>query len=594
MRILIIFARAYPWQSLIMVVALLLSGVIEGIGLSALLPLLALASGEMDFGGKSASLKRAVTQALGHVGLTPSFETLLIIILTALVLKSSLVMFANQRVGYMVARITTDLRLNLLRTLLVTRWEYFVRQRVGKLANVFGSEANRSSSAFVCGVRMAALSVQTLVAAAVAVLVSWKATLAALSGGVFILLTLRRLVKRARGAGRRQTEATNTLISRLTDSFLSIKPLKSMAREYLADTVLVRETKRLNRAVEKQIFAKEALRGFQEPAFMGFLLLGLYVALVRWHMPLSDLMILLLLLTRLLNQLGKIQLQYQEMGTFEAAYWSLQKTLEEAQSQRETTLGTRIPSLTRAIRLERVSFAYGEQPVLRNASFAFPAGSFTAIVGPSGVGKTTVVDLVIGLLRPQEGDVYVDDLPLAEIDVRSWRRMIGYVPQETLLLHDTVLINVTLGDRDLAQKDVEWALRAAGAWSFVEEMPEGMNTTVGERGSKLSGGQRQRIAIARALVHKPKLLILDEATTALDPATEAAICATLRDLREALTILAISHQAAILEAADRAYRLQDGVATLVADRADACLPSGSEKGRGRAQIAVQAQSIKGG
>jgi ATP-binding cassette subfamily C protein len=318
---------------------------------------------------------------------------------------------------------------------------------------------------------------------------------------------------------------------------------------------------------------------------MSFLLLGLYVALVRWQMPLSDLMILVLLLARLLNQLGKIQLQYQEMGTFEAAYWSLQRTLEEAQAERETTLGTRPPSFTRAIRLDGVSFGYGEQPVLRNASFSFPAGSFTAIVGPSGVGKTTVVDLVIGLLRPQEGEVYVDDLPLAEIDVRSWRRMIGYVPQETLLLHDPVLINVTLGDRDLTERDAERALRAAGAWDFVKEMPEGMSTTVGERGSKVSGGQRQRIAIARALVHKPKLLILDEATTALDPATEAAICATLRELRGNLTILAISHQPAILEAADRAYRLQDGVATLVTDRSEACLPS--ENGREEPQVTAR-------
>jgi len=590
MRILRTFARAYPWQSLIMVLAILLSGVIEGVGLSAFLPLLALASGEMDFGGKSASLKRVVNQAFHSVGLTPSIGTLLVIVLIALALKSLLVMFANQRVGYMVARITTDLRLNLLRALLVTRWEYFVRQRVGNLANIFGSEANRASSAFVFGVRMAALSVQTIVSAAVAMLVSWKATLVALTGGVFILLSLRRLVQRARGAGRRQTEATNALLSRLTDSFLSIKPLKSMAREYLADTVLVRETTRLNRAVEKQIFAKEALRGFQEPALMGLLLLGLYVALVRWQMPLSDLIILIFLLARVLSQLGKIQLQYQEMGSFEAAYWVLQKTLEEAQVERETTLGTRSPSLACAIRLERVRFSYGEQPVLRNASFDFPAGSFTAIVGPSGVGKTTVVDLVIGLLRPQEGEVYVDDLPLAEIDVRSWRRMIGYVPQETLLLHDTIFINVTLGDRGLTEEDVERALRAAGAWGFVEEMPEGMKTTVGERGSKLSGGQRQRIAIARALVHKPNLLNLDEATTALDPATEAAICATLRDLRGALTILAISHQPAILEAADRAYRLQDGVATLVADRADACLPA--EKGQGASQIGMQAQPIK--
>jgi ATP-binding cassette subfamily C protein len=133
--------------------------------------------------------------------------------------------------------------------------------------------------------------------------------------------------------------------------------------------------------------------------------------------------------------------------------------------------------------------------------------------------------------------------------------MIGYVPQETLLLHDTVLVNVTLGDTKFTESDAENALRDAGAWDFVAEMDEGINTVVGERGSRLSGGQRQRITVARALVHKPELLILDEATSALDPESEAAICQTLRQLSSKLTILAISHQTALLDAADRAYRL---------------------------------------
>jgi ATP-binding cassette subfamily C protein len=141
--------------------------------------------------------------------------------------------------------------------------------------------------------------------------------------------------------------------------------------------------------------------------------------------------------------------------------------------------------------------------------------------------------------------------------------MIGYVPQETLLLHDTVLINVTLGDPDLTEADVEQALRAAGAWEFVTEMPEGIYSSVGERGSMISGGQRQRIAISRALVHKPKLLILDEPTSALDPDSEAGICETAAQLPGGITILAISHQPIFMKAADQAYYLQDGGAFLV-------------------------------
>jgi len=140
--------------------------------------------------------------------------------------------------------------------------------------------------------------------------------------------------------------------------------------------------------------------------------------------------------------------------------------------------------------------------------------------------------------------------------------MIGYVPQETFLLHDTVLQNVTLGDANLTEADAEEALIAAGAWDFVKALPTGMHSSVGERGAALSGGQRQRIAIARALAHRPRLLILDEITSALDPDSEAAICCTLQWLRGQLTILAISHQPAIVQAAESVYRLERGHVSL--------------------------------
>ena len=222
--------------------------------------------------------------------------------------------------------------------------------------------------------------------------------------------------------------------------------------------------------------------------------------------------------------------------------------------------------LRRAIRFENVGFRYKEHWVVRNAALTIPAGGITAIVGNSGAGKTTMVDLVTALLQPQEGEIWIDDLPLQQVDRRAWRRMIGYVPQDTVLLHDTVAKNVTLGDPDLTDADAEAALRAAGIWNFVSGLPEGLSAIVGERGGMLSGGQRQRIAIARALAHRPRLLILDEATNALDAETEAAICRTLETLRGELTIIAISHQSPLVEVADRVYRVGDGAVALVADR----------------------------
>jgi ATP-binding cassette subfamily C protein len=219
--------------------------------------------------------------------------------------------------------------------------------------------------------------------------------------------------------------------------------------------------------------------------------------------------------------------------------------------------------LTSRITLASIRVAYHDTPVFTNLCLEIPVGTLTALVGPSGAGKTTVVDLVTGLVRPQAGEVYIDDVPMAHIDLRHWRRQIGYVPQDNLLLHDTVLMNVALGDPALGPADAEYALRAAGAWEFVMQMPDGLHTLVGERGMRLSGGQRQRIMLARALVHRPALLILDEATTALDPLTEVAICATLQQLVGAMTILAISHQPAMLDVAERIYKIQDGAAVLV-------------------------------
>jgi ATP-binding cassette subfamily C protein len=235
--------------------------------------------------------------------------------------------------------------------------------------------------------------------------------------------------------------------------------------------------------------------------------------------------------------------------------------IERAEAEREPAGGTRAPTLSRGVVLRDVRLAYEGRTIFDRLSLDLPVGQITAILGPSGTGKTTITDLVTGLVQPEAGDVRVDDVPLPELDVRRWRERIGYVPQEMLLLHDSVRTNVTFGDPDVSDAQVESALRDAGAWDFVSQLPGGLDASVGERGALLSGGQRQRIAIARALVHRPSLLILDEATAALDAEAEAAVWATVEGLRGRTTILAISHQPALAEVADRIYRIEHGRAT---------------------------------
>jgi ATP-binding cassette subfamily C protein len=274
-----------------------------------------------------------------------------------------------------------------------------------------------------------------------------------------------------------------------------------------------------------------------------------------------------------------LQEHYQEIAVEESAFFSIQKTIREIEAQREIATGHEMPSLTHGILLGRVCFSYGGPAVLENLDLEIRAGRIVVLIGPSGSGKTTVVDLVTGLLTPQQGEVRIDGLPLTQLDLKRWRSMIGYVPQDNILLNDTVIANVTLGDKRLGEADVVDALVSAGAWDFVSALPEGIHTVVGERGGRLSGGQRQRIAIARALVNKPALLILDEATSALDPDTETAICDTLLSLRGKLTILAISHQPALLQIADQAYRIQGGKIQVIPPDAISGLIPETENGR---------------
>lgn len=576
MRFLITIARKYPGRSALTLVSLLFAGVAEGFSLLLLLPVLNLVTSDdaRVAGNGLSGLGHMLTKALSAIGITPTVGTLLVVIVVCLSVKAVFLLLANLQVGYTVAHVATDLRLSLLRSLLAARWEFYVRQPVGSLTNAVGTEALRASQAYVQGAKTLVVLIDTIVFTSVAFFATWEGALLSLAGGGMVLYGLRRLVRMAHHAGMRQTQLLKSLLSRLADSLQSVKPLKAMARQELVGSLLGSENRRLNRALRRNVISTEALIAAQDLTMGLIITSGLYVALIRWKLPFNAVIVMILVLARAIASLGKTQRQYQKMRADESAYWSLQAVIEDASRAREANPGGTSPRLENSVRLNNVSFSYEKIPVLMNASLTVQAGSFTAIMGPSGAGKTTTADLIIGLLRPQQGEILIDNVPLEQVDLREWRRMIGYVPQESFLLHETVLWNVTLGDPEVNEADVEAALRAAGAWDFVAELPQQMHSSVAERGTALSGGQRQRIAIARALARRPKLLILDEVTSSLDPQSEAAICRTLQGLRGGLTILAISHQRAMVEAADRIYRVQSGEVILVRDGRDLDLVSG--------------------
>jgi ATP-binding cassette subfamily C protein len=555
MRIILAFGKSYPIRTLLMLLSLVVAGVVEGISLTTMLPLVSVMLGD---GGHSSVVANHVASVLQSVGLEATVTTLLVIIVAGMSLTSLLILLANRQVGYTVAHVATDLRVDLINATLGSRWEHYLRQPGGALANAVATEAFRASTAYEHAANMVALTIQAIAYGIIAFVVSWQAALVCIALGMGILLALRGLVKTSRKAGKSQTGLMRELLINLSDTLGSVKPLKAMAREDIADSLLRSQAAELNTAMEKEVTSRETLRALQEPLLALLAAGGLYAGLVVWKLPMSSVMVLIFMVVRVLGLMHKAQQRYHRMVGQESAFWALREAVDEAKAQHEPPGGNRQPTLTRQITFDEVSFTYGGRRILDQASVSFEVGSMTTLVGPSGTGKTTVLDLLCALLVAQTGRISVDDVALSDLQRRSWRRMIGYVTQETLLLHDSVLANVTLGEPSLTEADAEHALRQAGAWDFVQGLEHGVHTRVGERGGQLSGGQRQRIVIARALAHRPSLLILDEATSALDAESEDDICQTLKALTPHITIIAVSHRPRLIEVADKVVELVDG------------------------------------
>lgn len=559
------YFKSYPRETVITLVCLIAAAMAEGLGLASMVPLLAIAMGRGAVSESSTGQEVAAVLegGLGWFGLPFTVVTVAVVVSLLIWLKAVLVLLSMRQVGNTVAWIATDLRLGLMQQLLDARWSYYSKQPLGRLTNAVATEATRAANAYrqlALAAKFVALSSVGLV---VALWLSWQLALVTLVGWGLIGLALGGLIRLSRRAGLKQTTVINSLLSRLSDVLLNVKVLKGMRREHVIGPVLARDTGRLQRALRKQVLAQESLKALQEPLMLVMLLATLLLSESAGLIGFEEITVMLLALTRSLAGATRIQRRYQLAVTNASAVDSITTLMASAREAAESLHGGHAPRLETSIEFDRVSLDYDEERVLDGASLEIPAGQITALIGGSGSGKTTLSDLVMALVRPNEGAVRIDGVSLEEIDVSAWRKMIGYVPQEVVLLHDTVRVNVTFGDAGISDAEVERALRAAGVWDVVRALPGGLDASVGERGTRLSGGERARIGLARALAGTPKLLILDEATAALDPETEGIVLDTLRRLRGEVTILAVSHQPALRELADRVYRVHAGRAERV-------------------------------
>lgn len=554
----LLFAQA-PGRSTAIIGLLVIANLFEGIGIVAIFPLLiTVTEGGAGAGGP---VNEAVEKLFDLIGYTPGLGELVVLIIITFWLKAMLVLFAYTFARFTAIRFMTEIRMQLIDRLVGSRWAYFTSQPVGTLGNALVTETIMCGATYSNMFMMVSLSLQTLMYGMMALVMDWRVTIfAALAGGLMIL-AFRSIVEFSRRAGVQQTKSNKALTALASDQFQGIKPLKAMALEQSIAPLLMRESHVLEQAYRRAAVAKGVVQYMSEPILVMAILLGLGSAALWFEQGLSGLLFLAVIFYRGATRLSLVQQSFQTLIAGEAFVGSIASRIDDLQNMTEPEFGKTHVRLERNIRFEHLGFSYPGATVLDDVSAIVPAGKMTTIFGPSGAGKTTLVDLVTGLHRAQSGRILIDDVPIEEIDIATWRRSIGYVPQELILFNDTIRANITMGNEEIDDASIMEALHRAGAASFVAGLNDGLDTMVGERGAQISGGQRQRIALARALVRKPRLLILDEPTTALDPKTEAEICKTLQTLVGDVTILAISHQQALVDAADLVLRMQRGVLT---------------------------------
>ena len=560
--------RVMSWKVAAALALTFCLSVIQGAQLLLLVPLMQLIGLDVQQGsvGWLAELVSSVFEA---AGLQPT----LIPVLSVFVLVSVFLAFVT-RWQYIFEyaffqEFVTLLRQRLYRAIAGASWLTFVRTRSSDFTHALTSELDRVGDGARFLLMLTSKAMLLVLYTVLALRLSLTITTLTFVTGMILLVLLRKRVQAARYTGEEISLANNGLYATAIEHLSGMKTAKSYGAEQRSANLF----SSLARRVEKMHV--DATRNYAETAFWfaigAAVLLSsiLYVSLEILRLPAATVLLLLLLFNRMVPLFNNLQAYYQQylngLPAF-AGVMELQTRCEAAAefnselAVADGELAGRV-ELNREIRLENLSFAYDGEvalPTIHDLDLTVRAGETVAIVGPSGAGKSTVADLVMGFIMPDQGHVLVDGVQLRPDLIRSWRTEIGYVAQDTFLFNDTVRANLLWAHPGATDKEISRALKLAAAEEFVQELPDGLETVLGDRGVRLSGGERQRIALARALLREPSLLILDEATSALDSENEKRIQSAIEGLHGTITILIITHRLSTIRAADGIYVLESG------------------------------------
>ena len=483
------------------------------------------------------------------------------VFIVLMLLRALLNSFATVRQNAYLERYEMGMRKDVYQAIGSASWETLSERSGAELIQLISLQCRQARFCLQWTIGLIASAFSALLQLVIALWMSLPVTIMALVVGASFLFLFRPFLKKSKEYGQKAVEVNRELHRETQNQLSSIKEI----RAYGAEDHHRKLFAQISQKYYDISLRTTQLRVIPQLCYSVAAAVLIGIAFVFSVLILdtgtAQLMVLVYIFSRLWPVFSSWQGQLQNIQAYVPAYETVQASIcDLTKGQREPQSRDGSVNFTQQITFDKVGFTYksGSEEVLKDLCFTLPRGSVTALVGPSGAGKSTTADLLLGLLQPTEGRILVDDVALDSQNLGAWRKRIGYIPQEPLILNATIRENLLRFHPEAGEEEMISALKRSLAWPFIEKLPNGLDTVLGDNGVRLSGGERQRIVLARVLMGNPSLIILDEATSALDYESENFIRQTIRSLREDTTVLIIAHRMATIRGADRAIVLLNG------------------------------------